>query len=77
MRDLPKIVADTPVGKDVEVIIIRKGKEEKKTVKLGRLEDEKQAALDTKKDSVPEAKPAVKKALGLDGQSHRRPSQKA
>ena len=51
MRDLPKIVADTPVGKDVEVIIIRKGKEEKKTVKLGRLEDEKkQAALDPKKD---------------------------
>ena len=29
MRDLPKIVADTPVGKDVEVIVIRKGKEEK------------------------------------------------
>src|SRR5664279_4212084 len=28
MRDLPKIVAETPVGKDVEVTIIRKGKEE-------------------------------------------------
>ena len=67
MRDLPKIVADTPVGKDVEVIIIRKGKEEKKTVKLGRLEDEKkQAALDPKKDATPDAKPVVKKALGLD-----------
>ena len=46
MRDLPRIVADTPVGKDVPVVIIRKGKEETKTVKLGRLEDgEKQAAL--------------------------------
>ena len=33
MRDLPKIVADTPVGKDVEVIVIRNGKEEKKSVK--------------------------------------------
>jgi serine protease Do len=67
MRDLPKIVADTPVGKDVEVVVIRNGKEEKKTVKLGRLEDEKkQAALDTKKDAAPEAKPVVKKALGLD-----------
>ncbi len=65
MRDLPKIVAETPVGKDVEVTIIRKGKEEKKTVKLGRLEDEKQAALTTKKDSADE-KPVVKKALGLD-----------
>src|ERR1043166_250784 len=34
MRDLPRIVADTPVGRDVEVIVVRKGKEEKKTVKL-------------------------------------------
>src|SRR5262245_50360358 len=31
MRDLPKIVADTPVGKDVEVVVIRKGKEETKS----------------------------------------------
>ena len=66
MRDLPKIVADTPVGKDVEVVVIRKGKEEKKSVRLGRLEDEKQAALNTKSDAVPDAKPVVKKALGLD-----------
>ncbi len=51
MRDLPRIVADTPVGKDVEVIVIRKGKEEKKTVKLGRLEDEKKAALTPKNDT--------------------------
>jgi serine protease Do len=28
MRDLPKIVGDTPVGKDVPVIVVRKGKEE-------------------------------------------------
>ena len=57
MKDLPRIVADTPVGKDVEVIVIRKGKEETKIVKLGRLEDgEKQAALTTKKDVGPEEK---------------------
>jgi serine protease Do len=68
MRDLPKIVAETPVGKDVEVVVVRKGQEEKKTVKLGRLEDgEKQAALAAKKDAAPaEEKPVVKKALGLD-----------
>jgi len=65
MRDLPKIVAETPVGKDVEVTIIRKGNEEKKIVKLGRLEDEKQAALTPKKDGT-EEKTVVKKALGLD-----------
>ncbi len=66
MKDLPRIVADTPVGKDVEVVIIRKGKEEKKTVKLGRLEDgEKQAALAAKKDAAPEEKSVVQKTLGL------------
>jgi serine protease Do len=66
MRDLPKIVAETPVGKDVEVTVIRKGKEEKKTVKLGRLADEKQASLETKKDDSAGEKSVVKKALGLD-----------
>jgi serine protease Do len=66
MRDLPKIVAETPVGKDVEVLIVRKGKEETKTVKLGRLEDtEKKVAAVTKKDDV-EEKTVTKKALGLD-----------
>jgi serine protease Do len=48
------------------VLIIRKGKEEKKTVKLGRLDDgDKKVAAVTKKDDV-EEKPAIKKALGLD-----------
>jgi serine protease Do len=68
MRDLPRIVADTPVGKAVEVVVIRGGKEEKKSVTLGRLEDgEKQAAL-TKKDApaTPDDKSTVKKTLGLD-----------
>ena len=67
MRDLPKIVAETEVGKDVDVTIIRKGKEENRKVKLGRLDDgEKQAALTPKKDPPEEDKSAVKKALGLD-----------
>jgi serine protease Do len=67
MRDLPKIVAGTPVGKNVDVTIIRKGKEENKIVKLGRLADaDKQAALTPKKDNAAEEKPVVKKALGLD-----------
>jgi serine protease Do len=66
MKDLPRIVADTPVGKDVEVVVIRKGQEEKKTVKLGRLEDgEKQAALTPKKEDTPEDKSVVQKTLGL------------
>jgi serine protease Do len=67
MRDLPRIVADTPVGTDVEVVIVRKGKEEKRTVKLGRLEDgeKPQPAAATKSDPQ-EDKTVVKKTLGLD-----------
>ena len=45
-RDLPRLVAATPVGKAVEVVVVRKGKQETKTVTLGRLEDgERQASL--------------------------------
>jgi serine protease Do len=66
MRDLPRAVADTPVGKQTPVVIIRKGKEETKTVTLGRLEDgEKLAAADPKSDSAPD-KSVVKKTLGLE-----------
>jgi len=68
MRDLPRIVADTPVGKDVPVTVIRKGEEVTKTVKLGRLDEaEKQASLEPKKgDTGSDEKSVVKKALGLD-----------
>jgi serine protease Do len=65
MRDLPKIVGDTPIGKDVPVIIIRKGKEETKTVRLGRLEDTPQPAS-VKTDAPVEEKSVVQKALGLN-----------
>jgi serine protease Do len=65
MRDLPKIVGDTPIGKDVPVIVIRKGKEETKTVRLGRLEDVPQQAS-VKTDSPAEEKSVVQKALGLN-----------
>jgi serine protease Do len=67
MKDLPRIVADTPVGKDVDVTIVRKGKEESRVVKLGRLEDgEKQAALTPNKDAAPQEKTVVQKTLGLN-----------
>jgi serine protease Do len=66
MRDLPRVVADTPVGKEVPVLVIRKGKEETRSVTLGRLEDgEKQAALTTPQNT-PEVKPVIKKTLGLE-----------
>src|SRR6187455_2437152 len=66
MRDLPRVVADTPIGKQTPVIIIRKGKEETKTVTLGRLEDgEKVAAADPKSGAAPD-KGVVKKTLGIE-----------
>jgi serine protease Do len=67
MKDLPRIVADTPVGKEVAVVVVRKGKEETFTVKLGRLEDgERQAAPAPNRDAPPKENPlVVQKTLGL------------
>ncbi len=39
MHDLPRVVAESPVGKSVDVVIVRKGKEQTVKVTLGRLED--------------------------------------
>src|SRR5271165_6538961 len=65
-RDLPRLVASMPVGKSVEVVVVRDGKEETKTVTLGRLEDgEKTAALEKGANDVqPES--AVGRALGME-----------
>jgi len=43
MRALPRIVAETPVGKKVDVVIWRKGTEKNVDVTLGRLEDQEAA----------------------------------
>ncbi len=67
MKDLPRAVADTAVGKAVDVVIIRKGKEETRQVTLGRLQDDDKPVQASIKNSTPEAdKPATQKALGLD-----------
>ena len=66
-KDLSRVVADTAVGKEVDVVIIRKGAEETRKVTLGRLEDDdkvEQAAAKTKDE--PAEKPVTQKALGLD-----------
>jgi len=67
MKDLPRAVADTAVGKAVDVIVIRKGKEETIQVTLGRLQDDDKAVPAAAKVTTPETeKPATQKALGLD-----------
>ncbi len=68
MKDLPRAVADTAVGKAVDVVIIRKGKEETKKVTLGRLEDSEKVVEASARSSAPEAqdKTPTQKALGID-----------
>jgi serine protease Do len=65
-RDLPRLVASMPVGRQVEVVVIRGGKEVTKTVTLGRLEDgEKKTTLATETED-PLKLDAVTKALGME-----------
>src|SRR3954464_682882 len=63
-RDLPRIVASTPVGKAVDVAIVRKGQEMTKQVTLGRLEDtQKRASLQQPSTEPPTV---TRQALGLN-----------
>ncbi|GAB1582433.1 Do family serine endopeptidase [Phyllobacterium phragmitis] len=71
-RDLPRIVAESPVGKEVEVVVIRKGKEQTVKVKLGRLEEfEKQESKEntdeegSNQGTEQPAKPASVDVLGM------------
>nr|WP_245304399.1 DegQ family serine endoprotease [Hoeflea olei] len=50
MRDLPRVVAESPVGKAVDVVVIRDGKEQTVQVTLGRLEDGDDAGDETTGD---------------------------
>ncbi len=58
MRDLPRIVADSPVGKAVDVVVLRKGKEKTIKVTLGRLEDLDKATKVSAKVDAETKKPA-------------------
>jgi len=71
MSELPRIVANTPVGKRVEVKVIRQGREEKLTVVVGELKEEKVAmarGFATEKElglTVQDLTPEIAKHLGL------------
>lgn len=59
MRDLPRIVAESPVGKAVDVEVVRKGEQETVQVTLGRLEDGEQlASASSSNDETEEAEEA-------------------
>ncbi|HEX4043455.1 MAG TPA: DegQ family serine endoprotease [Xanthobacteraceae bacterium] len=65
-KDLSRVVADTAVGKEVDVVIIRKGQEQTVKVTLGRLDDGDKAVPVSNKTQEPVEKPVTQKALGLD-----------
>jgi serine protease Do len=65
-KDLSRVVADTAVGKEVEVVIIRKGEETTKRVTLGRLEDNDKPQPASAKSAPEPEKLVTQKALGLD-----------
>ncbi len=67
-RDLPRIVASTPVNKQVDVVVVRNGQETTKQVTLGRLEDgEKTAEAESAGDDQGAASDtAVHKLLGME-----------
>lgn len=56
MRDLPRVVAESPVGKEVDVVVLRDGKEQTVKVKLGQLQDnaEEQQPAAGSDDAMPE-----------------------
>lgn len=64
MRELPRLVANTAVGKEVDVTLIRKGKELNLPVKLGRLE-ESETVTAKAEDAPPEPPKDETKTIGL------------
>ncbi len=65
-RDLPRLVGQTAVGKDVEVVVMRKGREIARTVKLGRLEETQQAKAEPGQTGPRGSAPVTARALGLE-----------
>jgi len=74
MKTLPAMVAETPVGKEVEIVIIRKGKEKRLTITIGELEEDTRAAAAIPEMeesfglSVQELTPEIAEGLSLKGE---------
>ncbi|WP_163268160.1 DegQ family serine endoprotease [Chelativorans alearense] len=65
VRELRRIVAESPVGKKVDVEILRKGEEQTVQVELGRLEEGEDVASATEEESEESAPVATAKVLGM------------
>ncbi|BCX17702.1 MAG: serine protease [Geminicoccaceae bacterium] len=67
MRSLPRIVAETPVGREVDVVIWRKGERKTVRVKLGELPDDEQVAELGKPQTAPAPQPGAAARIGEFG----------
>jgi serine protease Do len=72
MRGLPRLVAQTPIGKDVDVELLRKGQRVTIKVAVGRLAEEEPVKAAAK--DAPKAKGPKGKDSGKDGKSGSAPS---
>jgi len=74
MNSLPAMVAETPVDKEVEILIIRKGREKRLTITIGELEEDTRVAATIPKMeesfglSVQELTPEIAESLSLKGE---------
>jgi serine protease Do len=69
MRNLPRIVAGSEIGKTVDVVVIRKGKEQTLKIQVAKLaEPEKKPSRQTKAEPEPQAKQkqTQNRPLGLE-----------
>ncbi len=64
MRTLPRVVADTPIGKAVPVTVWRDGKERTLQVTVGELPDDQKPTLAS---VTPDAKPEARKPVEIAG----------
>ncbi|WP_208995795.1 DegQ family serine endoprotease [Pannonibacter tanglangensis] len=65
MRDLPRMVADTEIGKAVDVTVLRKGERVKLQVTLGRLEEAEASEGEGTETPAKPAPEAVSEVLGM------------
>lgn len=73
MQELPRVVAATPVGKKVPVVLFRDGKQKTITVEVGELPEEKTVTYESKKENnlgmtVQELTPELASQLGYDAE---------
>ena len=67
MRRLPRMVAETRIGKTVNVVVWRKGREETIEVNLGKLDEEKLARFSKETPGTPEDPDSGETELGALG----------